>query len=83
LKNHGYNLEHNFGHGENHSGGNFCLLNLIAFLFHALLFLGDENYRAARERAGRRDNFYSAMRSPRPPLDNIFRFCYSLTNIPL
>jgi hypothetical protein len=62
LKNHGYNLEHNFGHGENHASENFCLLNLIAFLFHAVLFLGDENYRAARERAGRRDNFYSAQR---------------------
>jgi hypothetical protein len=62
LKNHGYNLEHNFGHGENHAGRKFCLLNLTAFLFHALLFLGDGNYRAARERAGRRDNFYSVLR---------------------
>jgi hypothetical protein len=62
LKNRGYNLEHNFGHGGNHGRENFCLLNLIAFLFHAVLFLGDEHYRAARERAGRRDNFHSALR---------------------
>jgi hypothetical protein len=62
LKNRGYNLEHNFGHGEKHGSENFCLLNLIAFLFHALLFLGEEDYRAARERAGRRDNFSSALR---------------------
>jgi hypothetical protein len=62
LKNHGYNLEHNFGHGEEHAGENFCLLNLSAFLFHTLLFLGDENYRKARIRAGRRDNFYTALK---------------------
>jgi hypothetical protein len=37
-------------------------LNLPAFLFHTILFLGDENYRKARERAGRRDNFYTALK---------------------
>jgi hypothetical protein len=26
LKNHGYNLEHNFGHGQNHASEIFCLL---------------------------------------------------------
>jgi hypothetical protein len=62
LKNHGYNLEHNFGHGENHASENFCLLNLVAFLFHTVLYLGDEQYRAARNRSGRRDNFFSALR---------------------
>jgi hypothetical protein len=45
LKNHGYNLEHNFGHGEKHGSENFCLLNLAAFLFHTLLVLGDAQYR--------------------------------------
>jgi hypothetical protein len=57
LKNHGYNLEHNFGHGEKHGSENFCLMNLPAFLFHTLLFLGDERYRGARNRSGRQDNF--------------------------
>jgi hypothetical protein len=50
LKNHGYNLEHNFGHGGNHASENFCLLNLPAFLIHTVLYLGDERYRAARTR---------------------------------
>lgn len=62
LKNHGYNLEHNFGHGENHASENFCLLNLLAFLFHTILYLGDEQYRVARDRSGRRDNFYTALK---------------------
>ena len=57
LKNHGCNLEHNFGHGEVHAGGNFCVLNLLAFLFHMVLYLGDEVYRRPRERLGRRYTF--------------------------
>jgi hypothetical protein len=62
LKHHGYNLEHTFGHGENHASENFCLLNLLAFLFHTIVFLGDKQYREARERAGWRENFYGALR---------------------
>jgi hypothetical protein len=57
LKNHRYNLEHNFGHGEQHGSENICLMNPAAFLFHPLLFLGDEQYRGARNRSGRQDNF--------------------------
>jgi murein DD-endopeptidase MepM/ murein hydrolase activator NlpD len=36
LKNHGYNLEHNFGHGQNHL---LLSLNLLAFLFNTVLDL--------------------------------------------
>jgi hypothetical protein len=36
LKHHGYNLKHNFGHGENHANEVFCLLNLLAFLFNGI-----------------------------------------------
>lgn len=32
LKNQGYNLEHNFGHGKKHLAGNMGLLCLLAFL---------------------------------------------------
>jgi len=35
LKNHGYHLEHNFGHGKQHLAQVFVLLNLLAFAFHA------------------------------------------------
>ena len=49
LKNHGYNLEHNFGHGKAHGSENFCGLNLLAFLFHTVLYLGDEVYQRSRE----------------------------------
>jgi hypothetical protein len=36
---HGYNLEHDFGHGEDHASELFCLLNLLAFQFHTILGL--------------------------------------------
>jgi hypothetical protein len=62
LKNHGYNLEHNFGHGEAHASEMFCLLNLLAFLFHGILFYADEQYRKARSLLGRRTEFFNCLR---------------------
>jgi hypothetical protein len=52
LKRYGYNLKHNFGHGENHGNGAFCLLNVPAFLFHGSQGLADEDYRKARAFSG-------------------------------
>ena len=63
LKNHGYNLEHNFGHGNEHASELFCLLNFLAFLYHGILYLADENYRTAREYAGRRTEFFNELRT--------------------
>lgn len=34
LKNQGYHIEHNYGHGKNHLSFNFFLLNLLAFFMH-------------------------------------------------
>jgi hypothetical protein len=39
LKNRGYNLEHNFGHGKNHAGEIYAVLNLLGFLLHGLMLL--------------------------------------------
>jgi hypothetical protein len=41
MKNHGYHLEHNFGHGKQHLAQVFVLLNLLAFAFHTVC---DLNY---------------------------------------
>jgi hypothetical protein len=62
LKNHGYNLEHNFGHGKTHAGEMYCLLNLLAFQMHSLLDINDEDYRKARAYARRRDEFFNELR---------------------
>ncbi len=39
LKNQGYHIEHNFGHGNKNLSMNFFSLNLIAFLIHQALEL--------------------------------------------
>jgi hypothetical protein len=63
LKNRGCNLEHNFGHGKEHASEIFLLLNLLAFQFHTILELCDEDYRKARASFGRRDSFFHHMQA--------------------
>ena len=62
LKNHGYNLKHNFGHGKKYASEMYCLLNLLAFQMHSLLDIADEDYQKARAYAGRRDEFFNELR---------------------
>jgi len=62
LKNRGYNLKHNFGHGKNHASEIFCLLNLLSFLMHSIQDSIDLLYQAARSSFGRRDAFFWALR---------------------
>ncbi|MDR1229996.1 MAG: hypothetical protein LBK61_01200 [Spirochaetaceae bacterium] len=63
LKNGGYRLEHNFGHGKNHACEIYCILNLLAFLVHGLMILCDENFKSARSYFGRKAEFYNALRT--------------------
>jgi len=63
LKNRGYNLEHNFGHGKKHASEIFLLLNLLAFQFHTILELCDEDYQNARNSFGRRDSYFHHMQA--------------------
>lgn len=60
-KNHGYELEHNYGHGEHGLSLVFYLLNLLAFLAHQVLDLGDRLYRACRANESRR-SLWQALR---------------------
>ena len=63
LKTKGYHLEHNFGHGQ-HNLANFMItLNLLAFLFHTLLDLLDEQYRALRQALVTRRDFFNDLRA--------------------
>jgi hypothetical protein len=52
-KNHGYELEHNDGHGQQHLSFIFYLLNVLAFLWHQILELTDSLYQDARRVWGR------------------------------
>jgi hypothetical protein len=58
LKNYGYHLEHNFGHGQQHLALVLVLLNLLAFLFHTVLDLCDEEYRRVRAELAARQTFF-------------------------
>jgi hypothetical protein len=62
LKNRGYNLEHNFGHGKNHAAFNFFLLNLLALQFHTILEYCDMEYRQTYSTFSVRVAFFEALR---------------------
>ena len=63
LKTKGYHLEHNFGHGQQHLANFMLTLNLLAFLFHTLLNLLDEQYRAVRQELVARQDFFNDLRA--------------------
>ena len=58
LKTKGYHIEHNFGHGSQHLASLLLSLNLLVFLFHTVLDLVDEQYRAIRQALGTRRRFF-------------------------
>lgn len=59
LKNRGYHLEHNFGHGQQHLSTVLLTLNLLAFLCHTVLHLVDQRYRRLREHLAVRQTFFN------------------------
>lgn len=59
LKNQGYHLEHNFGHGQQNLSNVLFTLNILAFLIHTVLHLADEAYRLIREALKTRKRFFS------------------------
>jgi hypothetical protein len=63
LKNHGYHLEHNFGHGKNHLSEAFFLLNLLAFFMHQIFAMADELYQRARAGFSARREYWNAIRA--------------------
>ncbi len=63
LKNQGYNLEHNFGHGQENLSEILLSLNLLAFLFHNVLDLVNDMYQKVRESLGTRKRFFNALRA--------------------
>jgi hypothetical protein len=63
LKHHGYHLEHNFGHRQEHTGEIYALLNLLVFQMHEALLLLDEGYKKVRASIRRRDEFFGGRAS--------------------
>lgn len=63
LKTKGYNLNHNFGHGEAHLANVFFTLNLLAFLVHTTQHLVNEAYRLLRETLSVRRTFFNDLKA--------------------
>ena len=63
LKNYGYHLEHNYGHGKINLAFNFVLLNLLAFFIHIIQRLANPLFQLARAKARTAYNFFEKLRS--------------------
>jgi hypothetical protein len=63
LKTKGYHLEHNFGHGKKNLSNLLMTFNLLAFLFHTVLDLFDENYIVLRSKLPTRKAFFHGIRT--------------------
>ena len=63
LKNHGYHLEHNFGHGKQHLSNVLFTLNLLAFLIHTLQELTAKPYQMLRAALKARRTFFNDLRA--------------------
>jgi hypothetical protein len=61
-KNHGYELEHNYGHGQQTLSMIFYLLNLLAFVAPAIVEMGDRLYQPCRAQESRRE-LWNALRT--------------------
>jgi hypothetical protein len=63
LKNQGYHLEHNYGHGQKHLSFNFFLLNLLAFFMHQIFELTYTVYQQLRRKFGSKRNLWDHLRA--------------------
>ncbi len=63
LKNQGYHIEHNYGHGKKHLSMNFFLLNLLAFFMHQIFELTDKLYQNCRKTLGSKEELWNNLRS--------------------
>jgi hypothetical protein len=62
VKNHGYHIEHNYGHGVKNLSTNFFLLNLLAFFLHQIFELTDRTYQWLRRNLGSKRNLWDHLR---------------------
>jgi len=62
LKNQGYQIEHNYGHGKQFLSMNFFVLNLLAFFVHQILELADPSYQRCRKGFSSRKEFWNQLR---------------------
>jgi len=62
LKNQGYHLEHNFGHGKKFLSYNLLLFNFLAFFMHQIFELSDRVYQRCRSKFTSRKEYWNQLR---------------------
>ncbi len=63
MKNQGYCMEHNYGHGKENLCFNNYLLTLLAFSFHQIFELTDNLYQSNRKKFGSKRHMWETLRS--------------------
>ena len=63
LKNNGYHLEHNFGHGKQYLAMTFAAMNLLAFAIHAACDTLEHLWNKARHAKRSRTRFFEHIRT--------------------
>ena len=63
LKNHGYNMEHNYGHGSDNLGYNIYNMILLAFTMHQIHQLTDKLFQEMRSQFGRLGSLWEEIRT--------------------
>jgi hypothetical protein len=63
LKNNGYHLEHNFGHGKRHLAMTFAAMNLLAFTIHTVCECVEKLWIEARKAKRSRARFFEHIRT--------------------
>ena len=63
LKTKGYNLNHNFGHGDSHLANVFFSLNVLTFLIHTAQHLLNAPYRLLRDTLAVRRTFFNDLKA--------------------
>lgn len=79
LKNQGYHLEHNYGHGKKHLATNFAILTFLAFLTDQIAQHLDKDFQAAKEVCKTFKAFWDKIRAvfylvPTISMNAIYRF---------
>ena len=62
LKNQGYCIEHNYGHGKQYLNYNLYLITLLAFYFHQIFELTDKVYQGCRQKFGSKCHLWEKLR---------------------
>jgi hypothetical protein len=79
LKNQGYHLEHNYGHGKRHLATNFAILTFLAFLTDQIAQHLDQDFQAAKEVCKTFKSLWEKIRSifyllPTMSMNAVYRF---------